>query len=78
VPGSFNAFCSACEGSIFFPAFFATFDRVKALSLKTSRPTVLRSERKIRKSELVRSSDPTVWRLWYAIPASALIFAPGL
>jgi hypothetical protein len=39
-------------------------ESVKALSRKTSRPTVLRSERKMRKSELVRSSDPTVWRLW--------------
>jgi hypothetical protein len=27
---------------------------------------VLRSERKMRKSVFVRSSEPTVWRLWYA------------
>jgi hypothetical protein len=33
---------------------------VKAVSLKTSRPTVLRSDKKIRKSEFVSSSEPTV------------------
>ena len=65
-PGFLILSLSAGEGSICFAASSATLDTVLAVSAKTWRPIVFRSERKILKSELVSSRLPTVLMLSYA------------
>src|SRR5690606_27984352 len=65
--GCLSASSSSLAGAIFFPASLEADDRAKAVSRKTCRPTVVRSPRKIRKSELVSRRDPTVFKLAYAL-----------
>ena len=70
-----RASSSSVEGLIASPACLETSDKVKAVSRSTSLPTVLRSDRKTRKSALVRSREPTVCKLLYVATASARTFA---